>query len=68
MASRTDTTHHTLHWQDVAEELSAMILSGSDVDTRSTTIAGIGIHRKTPSDVNAISVRERIQNDKGFPS
>ncbi|MBV7481644.1 hypothetical protein [Bordetella sp. BOR01] len=51
-------TNHTLRWQDAAEGVSAWILSGSDVDARSTTVAGIGIHRTTPYDVNTLILRD----------
>src|SRR5690606_925127 len=54
-------------WQDAAEGDSAEILSGSDVDARSTTVAGIGIHRTTPNDVNRLILRESRLDNKGFP-
>src|SRR5690606_33930905 len=61
------TGYRTLHWQDAAEGDSAEILSGSDVDARSTTGAGIGIHRTTPNDVNMMILRGFPASAKGFP-
>ncbi|CAP41246.1 hypothetical protein predicted by Glimmer/Critica [Bordetella petrii] len=59
--------YRTLRWQDAADEVSAWILSGSDVDARSTTVAGIGIHRATPYDVNILILRVFWPDNKGFP-